>query len=375
MTNDVMGIINLSENEEKIGGLAVHRPIAGIPFGARYRIIDFMISNMVNSGIQKVAVFTRNKFRSLQDHLGSGKYWNLDRKRDGLYMIHPVCKTENAIRRFGDLETFKDNIDFFQHSRHEYVLLTRSYAILNMDFSEAIKEHKESGADITIVGKSIADGDEGSSYIGLNTLQLDDDGRVKAVSLNFGSLSAYNLSLEIYIMKRELLIDIILNAYQNSVHAYLKQALLANLPNLNVRMYDYAGNVSFVNSITNYFRANMELLNRNKFDELFDGGKIYTKIKDEPPTKYSKSSQTKNAIVANGCIIEGTVENSILFRGVHVKKGAVVRNSVIMQDTTIGENAKVNYIIADKGVRISDNKLLMGDGGIPYVIKKAENVK
>ncbi len=212
MKQEVMGIINLSENEDKISGLAEPRPIAAIPFGARYRIIDFMVSNMVNSGINKIAIFTRDKFRSLQDHFGSGKYWNLDRKREGLFMMHPMLNEKNSFHHYGDLESFKDNIDFFEQSTQKYVILTRSYTIFNMDFTEAIKAHKKSKADMTIISKPIHDGNEGSHFIGLDTLNIDEEGKVKSIGLNFGSLSKYDLSMEIYIMKRKLLIDIISKA-------------------------------------------------------------------------------------------------------------------------------------------------------------------
>ncbi len=375
MSKNVMGIINLSENEEKIGGLAAKRPIAAIPFGARYRIIDFMLSNMVHSGMQKVAVYTRSKFRSLQDHLGSGKFWNLDRKREGLYMIHPTIDYDTEIQRFGDLDTFKSNISFIQRSKQEYVLITRSYAIFNMDFSDAVDQHINSNADITIIGKPIEKGNEGSHYIGLDTLEVDDNGRVNAVGINFGTTDGYNLSMEVYIMKKELLVDIILDSYQKGIFKNIRQAFVSIIPTLNVRMYAYYGGVSFANSVSNYFKANMDLLDRNNFNQLFNTNKIYTKIKDEPPTKYVKGSVAKNCIVANGCIIEGDVENCIIFRGVHIKPKAYVRNSIIMQDTVIGENAKINYIIADKSVSIADNKLLMGDGGIPYVIQKRHIVE
>lgn len=376
MAHDVMGIINLTENEEKIQDLVTHRPIAAIPFGGRYRVIDFTISNMVNSGIRKVAIFTRNKFRSLQDHLGSGKYWSLDRKRDGLFMLHPMVDYTNTVRRYGDLQTFKDNLGFIQHSRQGYIMICRSYNLMNFDLQLAIDYHRESNADVTIIGKRLKDARESSQYIGLDSLEVDQNGYVKGVGVNFGAKKDVMLSMEMYILKRDLLVEIITDAYERGQRAFLKQAVFDYMDNLKVNVYEYDGPSHFINSISNYYQANMDMLDRMAFNALFDGfGRIYTKIKDEPSSLYSLTSCVTNSIVANGCMIEGTVENSILFRGVHIKKGAIVRNSIVMQETTIGETAHLNYVIADKQVAIADKKILMGDGGVPFVIKKGQMVK
>lgn len=375
MSKDLMGIINLSENEEKIQDLTLNRPIAAIPFGGRYRVIDFTVSNMVNSGIQRVAIFTRHKFRSLQDHLGPGKYWSLDRKRDGLFMLHPMVDYSSSVRRYGDIENFKDNLGFIRESKQEYVLITRSYMIANIDFTPALEAHKATGADVTMICKHITDGQSASQYIGLDVLEVDDLMGVKGVGINFGAKKEYCLSMEMYIMKKSLLIDIITNAYQSGSTDFLKQAVLARFSEMKVNAFPYSGPALCINSINSYYKANMDLLSRQMYQQVFNGhGLIYTKIKDEPSTFYAPTSSVVNSIVANGCIIEGTVENSILFRGVHVKKGAIVRNAIIMQDSVIGETAHLNYVIADKNVIVGDKKLLMGDGGVPFVIKKEQRV-
>ncbi len=376
MANNVMGIINLTENEEKLQDLTIHRPIAALPFASRYRVIDFVISNMVNSGIQRVAIFTKNKFRSLQDHLGPGKYWNLDRKRDGLYMLHPMIDYSNTVRRYGDLQTFKDNLDFLRLSRQKYVIISRSYVINNINLKSAIKFHKKSGADITIIGKPIESGQVASQYIGLDRLEVDENNNVTGVGLNFGSKNSFTLSLEMYIMRKDLLVEIITDAYTKGQQSFLKQAVFDYMSDLKVNAYTYDQPAYFINSISNYYKANMDLLNRDSFKALFkEPNRIYTKIKDEPSTMYGSTSCVTNSIVANGCIIEGTVENSIVFRGVHVHKGAIVRNSIIMQTTEIGETAHLNYVITDKTVKIAEKKVLMGDGGVPFVIKKGVQIK
>lgn len=371
-----MGIINLSENEEKMQDLTTNRPIAAIPFGGRYRIVDFTVSNMVNSGIQKVAIFTKHKFRSLQDHLGPGKYWSLDRKRDGLYMLHPMVDYTAATRRYGDIEHFKDNLGFIRNSKQEYVLITRSYMVTNMDYQDAFEFHVSSGADVTMISKKVTNGRSASEYIGLDALDLDEAGFVKGVGVNFGSREIFNLSMEMYIMKRDLLVDIIQESYQSGSIDFLKQAVFNYMKKLKVNTFAVDAPVHCVNSITNFYKANMDLLDREAYKKLFEGsGPIFTKIKDEPSTFYTETSSVNHSIIANGCIIEGTVENSILFRGVHVKKGAIIRNSIIMQDSVVGETSQVNYVIADKNVVIGERKMLMGDGGVPFVIRKNQEIR
>jgi glucose-1-phosphate adenylyltransferase len=275
------------------------------------------------------------------------------------------------VRRYGDLENFKDNLGFIAHSKQEYVLISRSYMLMNIDFAPAVDHHKESGADITILCKHITNGQNLSQYIGLDVLDVDKDNNVNGIGINFGSKEDYCLSLESYIMKRDLLVEIITDAYQKGNVDFLKQAVFSYLDKITVNAFPYSGPLMCINTINNYYKSSMDLLDRRIFSQLFDGeGRIFTKIKDEPSAFYAPTSCVRNSIVANGCIIEGTVENSVIFRGVHVKKGAIVRNSIIMQDSVIGETAHLNYVIADKNVKIGNKKILMGDGGVPFVIKK-----
>ncbi len=375
MVNEVMGIINLSETDDMLRELAIHRPLAAIPFGGRYRVIDFQLSNLVNSGIEMISVITKHKFRSLQDHLGHGKSWNLDRKRDGLFMLHPMVDYKEPIVRFGDIQTFKNNVGFIKRCRQEYVILSRSYMVTNIDYKKAFEFHKESGADITMVCKHVETGKESSQYLGLDMLNCDTKGNIKSIGRNFGKVDEFCLSLEMYILKKDLLLDIIVDSYEKGDSDFLKEAFMKAIPNLKVNAYKHDGYVFCINNVDNYFRASMMLLQRNVFNDIFKAnGKINTKVKDEPSTLYRDTSCVTGSILANGSIIEGTVENSIIFRGVHIKKGSIVRNSIIMQGSVVGETANLNYVIADKNVTISDRKTLMGDERVPYVIKKNQTI-
>lgn len=366
-----MGIINLSENEEKIKELTYNRPIAALPMAGRYRIIDFVLSNMVNAGVENISIFTQGKSRSLMDHLRTGKEWDLDRKIDGLFILNPQMSTTDMFTSLGDLENFKNHMVYLKRSRQNYVILTRSYMICNIDYTEVYNYHKETKADITIVYKKVDDNDE--RFIGCDTLYLNDNGRVKSIGRKVGTNRNNCISMEMYIMRKELLIDIIFNSIANGNNKYLKQAIISNIDKLHVNSYQYNGYLSCINSIKNYYKTNMELLDIDIYEKLFyKNGLIYTRVKDEPPTKYTETAEVSNSLIANGCIIEGVVENSIIFRGVKIGKDAVIRNSIIMQKSVVDEGVKLNNVILDKNVIITKNKTLMGDAVSPVVVKKNE---
>lgn len=367
--NDVMGIINLSESDENIKDLTLTRTIASIPLLGRYRVIDFALSNMVNAGITNVGIYTYGKSRSLWQHLGSGKPYGLDRKRDGLFVFYPECSPEDNIRRAGDLEQFKLHMDYLKVSTQQYVVLSRSYMICNVDLAEMVRQHKKTGADITIAFKTMEN--SVGRFMGCDTVHLDEEENVIGLGKNLGKEKHYNISLEMYVMKRELLIKMIESAIQKGEAHFLKEVIFNRMPLLKVIGFRFQGYLGCINSSVNYFKTNMDLLDPNASRELFNAnGKIHTKIMDAPSTQYTEESYVSNSLIANGCIIEGTVENSILCRDVHVKKGAIVRNAIIMPNAVISETTNLNYVILDKNVTITPRKMLFGDNSNPFVIKK-----
>lgn len=375
MVHELMGIINLGENEERISELTHNRPIAAIPFAGRFRVIDFMLSNMVNSGIGRVTVMTKNKFYSLIDHIGPGKYWDLDRKSDGLRMIHPYVDYTEEIFTYGDLDSFRRNIGHIEHSKHKYVLLTRSYFVGNISFKGAFRFHRENEVDITYISKRVTDANLRTSLLGLDVITTGEDGEVAGIGTNLGNIPEVDISLEMMIINKDVLVEIIKDSAARSDAKFLKQAIVNRLNKYKTQNYNIEDEMFCINSTQNYFKASMELLNKEFAGDVFSGnGKIFTKIKDAPPTVYRPGSSVKSSLVANGSIIEGTVENSIIFRDVKIEKGAVVRNSIIFQGSRIGKGANLNFIITDKNVKVSDKKILMGDGGVPYVIGKGMEV-
>lgn len=365
MLKNYMGIVNLTENEANIKSLAHKRSLASIPIAGRYRIIDFVLSNMVNSGVQKVGLFTQSNSRSLMDHLGSGKPWDLDRKINGLFVFN-FGRVENYNN---DIEVFKNNMEYFYNSTQEHVILSPSYMICNINYEDAVKCHEESGRDITVIYKKIDNGTK--SFLECDVLNINDSGRVTSVGKNMGIKDEHNISMEMFLMKKDIFLKLIYKSVETGLYKNIKDAIYNSVEELDINVYEFKGYLECVNSIDSYYKANMDMLDLKTTKELFfNNGLIYTKVKDESPTKYTENCKVSNCLIANGSIIEGEINNSIISRRVKVLKGAEVNNCIIMQNCVIGENTKLTNIIIDKNVNIESGTELKGDKEFPLVIEK-----
>lgn len=332
MNKHLMGIIDATTFHEDLQELAVHRSVAAIPFGGRYRLIDFVLSNMVNSGVESVGIFPKFQYRSLMDHLGSGRDWDLNRKRDGLFFFpSPILDKPNF--GIGSLDHFAANIDYLKRSTQEYALIANCYTVFNMDFQPLLNWHIEAGCDVTEVRHT-------------------------------------NKSMGIYLIKTSLLIELIETRNETGYLSIKDIVSDINSP-LKLCYYDYKGYAVMIDSIKEYYSASMDLLRPEIWKQLYLKERpIFTKVKDEPPTRYLKGSTVQNSIVANGCLIEGVVENSIIARGVRIGKGAVIKNSIIMQKTQIGENCVLDSVILDKDVKVEEGTNLITPASSPYVLRK-----
>lgn len=374
MSNDVLGIINLGEREEYIKELTEVRPLAAVPFGGRYRMIDFTLSNMINSGIDYIGIVLKDKFHSLNDHIGPGKSWDLDRKTGGLRMLYPNIEPDPTQLTIGDLPVLRDNFNFVLKTSKRHVLLTRSSYIGNIDFNPAYQHHVETDSDITILTRHIVRGRDRVDLLGLDIV-AEEDGEL-SIGRNLGNQDEYDLSVEMYFLKKDVFIEIVSQAVETGKEAYIKRAIIDRLRNYKVTTFVLDSDILPIHSLQSYYNASMQILDPAYAEYLFyKHGKIYTKVKDAPSTMYLGQTDVNNTLIANGCIIKGTVENSIIFRGVHIGKGTVVRNSIVFQDVQIGENCNINNCVFDKNVVVGKNKVLMGDGGLPYVIKKNVVIK
>lgn len=370
--SNVLGLIFANMHDSTISNLTKFRTMGSVPFGARYRLIDFALSNMVNSGINKVGVITKANYQSLIDHLGSGAEWDLSRKTGGLHLLPPYGHISGGLYR-GRLEALAGVIDFIRYSDEEYVLISDTDVIANIDYKKVLEAHEETGADITIVyTKMVCDTERSRTK---TVLSVNDSGKVYDVLVRPEISGENNVSLNMFMMKKEFLQKLVIEKAGKNLYSFEVDVLQHMLHELNIYGYRFDGYNAQIDCIKTYFGANMELMNPNVRHELFVGDNpIYTKVRDEAPAKYGLDAKCKNSIVADGCIIEGTVENSVLFRGVKIGKNAVVRNCILMQDTVVGEKCEMNYVITDKNVLIGNYRSIGGTESYPIFVGKGASV-
>lgn len=374
---NALGIIFPNSYDSLVPELVAERLMASIPFAGRYRMVDFVLSSMVNAGIDNISVIVRKNYHSLMDHLGSGREWDLTRKNGGLNIVPPFA--EKTVKVYnGRVEALASILDFLKDQKEKYVIMSEANLAANFDFKAMLNAHIESGADVTLAyaQEEIPEGLIKPFDVNKDlyyTLDIE-DGRVREIQINPEEPGIQNLSLNIYIIERELLISQISAAFVRGYVYFERDILAPQLDKLNVRGYKFGGYIARISSIKSYFDENMKLLDEENLDALFGGNHIYTKIRDDNPTRYIKGAKAKNIMAADGCIIEGEVENSVLFRGVRVGKGAKVKNCVLMQDTVIEPEVNVEYIISDKNVTITADKEIKGTDSFPVYVAKYQVV-
>jgi glucose-1-phosphate adenylyltransferase len=374
---EALGIIFPNSYDATVPELVTERTMASIPFAGRYRIIDFLLSSMVHSGIDNISIIVRKNYHSLLDHLGTGREWDLVRKNGGLNIVPPFAQKEIKMLA-GRVDALESIRGYLRKQNEKYVILSDANIAVNFDFKALLDAHVKSGADVTMVYRKqeipeslIKNGTENRDLY--YSLGMNGD-RVSKIYINPTEDGEMNFSLNIYVVERELLIKMIDDAYLRGYTYFVRDILDKQIDSLDIRGYCYDGYVAHIHDIKSYFDENMKLLEAENLDALFSGHQIYTKIRDDNPTRYINGSKAKNVLVADGCIIEGEVENSILFRGVHVAKGAKVKNCVLMQDTEVGKDAKVEYVITDKNVKITDGKSLTGNDSYQVFVAKRQVV-
>ncbi|MCI7191841.1 glucose-1-phosphate adenylyltransferase subunit GlgD [bacterium] len=368
---NALGVIFANSYDNLVPELVAERTMGSIPFAGRYRMIDFVLSNMANAGIDNVSVIVRKNYHSLMDHLGSGREWDLTRKRGGLNIVPPFA--ERSVKLYsGRVDALASVLSWLQAQKERYVILSDTNVAMNFDFNKLIDAHVASGADVTMVynRSEIPDGARNDNY----TIRID-NGRVTELLSNDYRPGVQNLSLNLYIIERETLIQLIRDAAVRGLVYFERDILARNLNLLNVQAYEFDGYAARIADMKSYFDENMRLLEPGNVDKLFDpANPIYTKIRDDNPTRYLEGSKVKNSLLADGCVIEGTVENSVLFRGCQIKKGAVVKNCVLMQDTVVEEGCTVEYVVSDKNVHITSGKQLTGTDSFPVFVAKGHTV-
>ena len=366
---DMMGIVMADNSELRLNELTDLRSVPALPFGGRYRLIDFILSNMVNSGIINVGVATNINYSSLMDHLGSGAPWDLNRKIYGLFMLPPYVRGGVSDISAGSVDQLYGVLTFLRRSRQQYVLLASGRTVCNMTFDAALSQHIEKGADITVIYQDKKEKDEQLSRS--TVYEVNEDGRVTGMETQPHFPKTTLQGMGMFIIGRLKLIELIEDAYARGSHDFVRDLLRNSLKTLNVFGYEYKGFVGTVDSVRSYYEVNMKMLDADVRKEIFGSeNRIYTKVKDQVPTQYKESAQISDSLIADGCVIEGTVENSIIFRGVHIAKGAVVKNSIVMQNSVIEENCDIENTIIDKECTLRASKRLVGQPNYPVILPK-----
>ena len=371
---EVAGLIFSNIHNSSIPELTNIRTMASVPFGCRYRLVDFPLSNMVNSGITKIGIITHNNYQSLMDHIGTGKDWDLARRSGGIKILPPFITTyanSNGGRLYTSrLEALMGVSNFISRCTEDYTVLSDCDGICNIDLSDVIDQHIATGADLTLVtrkGTDMADIADRSKII-----EADADGRVTSISSYVQGEDAEEISTNIMVVNRMFLLNAISDAGAHGYTDFYRDILASRLSKIKVFRYLYEGIFIQVTSLESYFNNSMKLLDPAVRNGLFNAENrpIYTKLRNSAPTRYTGDAKVVNSYVADGCVIEGTVENSILFRGVRIGQGTVVKNSILLQDTFTGNNVALNCVITDKNVVIRDGRMLSGHESMPFFIPK-----
>lgn len=367
---NALGIIFTYSEFANLREISDDRTMASVSFGGRYRLIDFAMANFVNSGIFNIALITKDSYNSLIDHVGIGTEWDLDRKRGGLSILTPYGSAGSLGIYRGKVDALACHMKSIKSAMEEYVIISSSSMIYSIDFKVMLEYHKTRGADITMAYTRNAQSCE-NIPLGSPLCIFDGDQRLTDIYLNKDEncVNPVNMGIGVFVMKKSLLEALVADAMSYGRYDLYTGLLRKQINTLRIIGYEYTGNLMLLNSVTNYMQANMSLLKPEVREQVFKNT-IYTKIKDSVPVEYGPNAVVKNSIIADGCIIEGTVENCIISRGVRIGKGSVIKDSIIMEYTTILEHAELDYVIIDKDVIVRNASQISGHITFPVVIKK-----
>lgn len=374
------GLIFSNVHDASIPELTKPRTMASIPFGGRYRLIDFALSNMVNSDITTVGLITHNNYQSLLDHIGTGKDWDLARRSGGIRILPPFITSATR----GDDKLYKTRLEaligvknYVENCGADHVIISDCNMICNIDFSDALDNHIANNADVTIITK----------LVNTQELKFPLDKYIKIVDYNEnGEIVDYvaydkqqgelHINTNMMIIKRSYLLDLIDEADSRGYDSFSRDVIIKNLGKHRFFAFEYDGYFNYIDSMQKYFFCSMKMLDTQKRRLVFHvkNRPVYTKVRNSAPTRYTENAKVTNSIIADGCVIDGVVENSILFRGVRVGKGTVVKNSILMQNTYTGDDIYLNCVVTDKDVTIKDGKMLSGHETLPFFIGKGTTV-
>ena len=369
---NVMGII--FANDAALGDLTSKRTMASLPFGGRYRQVDFHLSNMAHAGIRHIGIISRHNYQSLMNHIGSGEEWGLELGEGGLEFLTPYAMSTTASYR-GKLENLYFAMDFLEYGpEDELVVMADSAVLSNMDLTKVLGSHVESGRDITIVTKSgIADG---CKQLDL-AVKVDDKGEITDMVVDYAAPADYQASMDLFVLSKKWLIQQIKDHVAHNLFHMDRDLVMGQWQKnaITINVYPFDGVAMFNESVEEYFRHSLDLIDKDVRHDLFGANHpVFTKVRDRVPSYYGEDCEIENCIVADGCILEGEAENSVLFRQVTICKDAEVKNCVIMNDTVVGAGSELKYVILDKDVTVRPGSKLIGTPKNPIIIKRGDVV-
>lgn len=365
-----VGMILAGGSNNRMRELTTRRATAAMPIAGSYRAIDFALSNMSNSGVRKVAVLTQYNARSLNDHLNSSKWWDFGRKQGGLYVLPPMITAENGYWYRGTADAIYQNLDFLRNCHEPYVILTSGDAIYKLDYRDVLEYHIEKNADITVVCKELHDGTDVRRF---GTLKMDEDMRVVEFEEKPMVARMNTISTGIYIIRRRLLIDLIEQCAEEERYDFVSDILIRYKNLKKIYAYKMDAFWSNISTVESYYQTNMDFLKEDIRKYFFrDYPEIHTKVSDQPPAKYNPGASVKNSLVACGSIVNGTVENSILFKKVYVGNNCVIRNSIILNDVYLGDNTYIENCIVESHSTIRANTRYEGDKNVKVIMEENE---
>lgn len=366
------GIIISTDLKNNYGGLSKSRPDYMLPFGSRYRLIDFALSNMSNYNLAHVMLYAGSNVRSTLDHIGDGKSWEMNRRNNGL-MINPPAFSEWT-RQQSAIQTYFDSLTYYEQADQDNIYIKNPMTITKVNLNHAYDEFIDHNYDVMLLYKRSEDST--GKYNGMTKIIMNSDGKFLNIGMNLGTQPHVDLYIGDLFIKKNVFMDLVKDSMEKSNATNLIQAISAHKNRLDIGLMEIDSHIEIIHDLVSYYEANMNLLNREIYQEIFyKGGMVYTKSKDEPSTVYRTGARVSNSLVANGCKIQGQVENCIVFRGVEIEKGAIVRNSILNQGTVVKADSVMVNCITDKYATIESGVTIMGSTSAPYVVGKNQVIR
>lgn len=348
--------------------LSQKRAIGAMPVAGSYRSIDFALSSMTNSRINKVAVFTQYNARSLNEHLSSSKWWDFGRKQGGLFVFTPAVTADNSSWYRGTADAIAQNLSFLKSSHEPYVVIASGDCVYKMDFNKVLEYHIEKKADITVVCRDMEAGTDVERF---GTIRMNEENRIEEFEEKPLVAKTNTISCGIYVIRRRQLIEMIEKCASEDRYDFVRDILIRYKDVKKIYGYkirDYWRNIA---SVDDYFQTNMDFLKPKVRDYFFKQyPDIYSKVDDLPPAKYNTGAQVKNSLIASGTIVNGTVEGSVIFKKSYIGNNCVIKNSIILNDVYIGDNTHIENCIVESRGTIPANSYHFGEDGVKIVVER-----